>query len=82
VVRFQSSALMARLSWEVRAVAIRGLVIITQDGTHVQFKKKCVACGREDPSRIRVPIKIGINGVNFYCGKCKEMRVAEFRGEH
>lgn len=67
---------------KLRAVAVRGMVIIAQDGTHVQFMNKCSACGREDAARVRVPIELGINGVNFYCNKCRKSRQAEYRGEH
>jgi hypothetical protein len=65
---------------KARAVALRGLAITAQDGSHVQFRKKCVVCGHEDPNKMRVPIKNGINRVTYYCGKCKKMRQAEFQG--
>lgn len=63
-----------------KATAIRGLVITAQDGSHVQFRKKCVVCGHEHPSKMRMPIKNGMNRVNFFCTKCKKLRQAEFQG--
>jgi hypothetical protein len=65
---------------KARAVALRGLAITGQDGSHVQFKKKCVVCGHEDPNKMRIPIKNGINRISYFCGKCKKMRQAEFQG--
>jgi outer membrane biosynthesis protein TonB len=65
---------------KARAVAVRGVVLGNQDGTHVQFKKKCVVCGHEDPNKVRVPIKSGINRISFFCTKCKKVRQAEFQG--
>ena len=65
---------------KARATPIRGLVITAQDGSHVQFRKKCVVCGHEDPNKMRIPIKNGITRINFFCSKCKKMRQAEFQG--
>jgi hypothetical protein len=65
---------------QARAIAIRGLIISGQDGTHVQFKKKCAVCGHEDPNKVRVPIKNGMNRMSFFCKKCKKVRQAEFQG--
>jgi hypothetical protein len=63
-----------------RAVAGKGVSIISQDGTYVKLTKKCTVCGHEDPSRATVLIRSGMNKVAFFCPKCKRRRQAEFQG--
>jgi hypothetical protein len=63
-----------------RAVAGRGTVIVGQDGTNVQFRKKCSTCGHEDNCRSRMPIKTGVTKVGFYCPKCRKRRDVEIQG--
>jgi hypothetical protein len=63
-----------------RAVAIRGAVIIGQDGVYVQYKKKCTTCGFEDACRHTMPIRTGSSRVNFYCPKCRKIRAVEIQG--
>ena|SRR5438270_10884736 len=65
---------------QARAIAGRGLVIISQDGVNVWFKKKCFVCGFEDAMRAKMMIKRGANRMSFLCNKCRKMRDAEFQG--
>jgi hypothetical protein len=63
-----------------RAVAIRGAIIISQDGQSVQFRKKCTQCGYADASKSRLPIKSGTTRASFYCPKCRKLRQVEIGG--
>lgn len=65
---------------QARAVAGRGIVLISQDGVSVWFKKKCFVCGFEDAMRGKMMIKRGSNRMTFLCAKCRKMREAEFQG--
>jgi hypothetical protein len=65
---------------KLRVVALRGAVIISQDGRVACYKKKCVNCGHEDPSRTTMQIRRGINRVAFFCPECKKTRTAEIQG--
>jgi len=62
------------------AVALRGAVVVSQDGTSVQYRKKCSKCGHEDASKNRMPIRNGITRVNFFCPKCRKMLPVEIQG--
>jgi hypothetical protein len=63
-----------------RATAGRGAVIVSQDGTTVQYIKKCIQCGHADASKSRMPIKQGTTRVGFYCPKCRKLRPVEIHG--
>ncbi|MFL5244068.1 MAG: DUF4339 domain-containing protein [Gemmataceae bacterium] len=63
-----------------RATAGKGAIIVSQDGTNVQFRKKCSTCGHEDNCRSRMPIKTGVTKVGFYCPKCRKRRDVEIQG--
>jgi hypothetical protein len=63
-----------------RATAIKGAVIVGQDGTTVQYIKKCTVCGHNDASKARMPIKQGTTRVGYYCPKCKKLRQVEIQG--
>jgi predicted RNA-binding Zn-ribbon protein involved in translation (DUF1610 family) len=65
---------------QATAVGVFGVHIISQDGINVQFRKKCRACGFEDPSRTTLPIRSGSTRVSFFCPKCKKIRDGEIRG--
>jgi hypothetical protein len=65
---------------QARAIAGRGIILISQDGVSVWFKKKCSVCGFEDSMRGKMMIKRGSNRINFLCAKCRKMREAEFQG--
>jgi hypothetical protein len=63
-----------------RAMAVRGAVIVGQDGQSVQFRKKCVKCGHEDASKSRLPIRQGITRAGFFCPKCRKLMPVEIQG--
>jgi hypothetical protein len=65
---------------KARATAGKGAIIVGQDGTNVQFRKKCTTCGHEDTCRSRMPIKQGTTKVGFYCSKCRKRREVEILG--
>ena len=65
---------------KLRVVALRGAVIVSQDGRVACYKKKCVNCGHEDPGRTTMQIRRGINRVSFFCPECKKTRTAEIQG--
>jgi hypothetical protein len=56
-----------------RAVAVRGAVILGQDGEIVQYRKKCIKCAYEDACRSRMPIRNGVNRERFFCPKCRKL---------
>jgi len=55
-----------------RAVAVKGAIIISQDGERVQFRKKCLRCGYEDASKSGMPIRNGTTRARFFCPKCRK----------
>ncbi len=63
-----------------RAVAGKGMIIISQDGTYVRFKKKCITCGHEDSCRSAVPIQTGLNRAAYFCPTCRKRREILFHG--
>jgi hypothetical protein len=63
-----------------QASAIRGAIVVSQDGTSVQYRKKCTKCGHEDASKNRMPIRNGITRVTFFCPKCRKMMPVEIQG--
>jgi hypothetical protein len=60
-----------------RVVAIKGAVLIGQDGVNVQFRKKCETCGHEDGCRSTALIRLGSSRVPFFCPKCRRPRAVE-----
>jgi len=56
-----------------RAIAVKGAVIISQDGGIVQYRKKCIKCAYEDACRIRMPIRNGVSRERFFCPKCRKL---------
>jgi hypothetical protein len=63
-----------------RATAGPGAVIVSQDGTMVQYIKKCIKCGHADASKSRMPIKHGTTRIGYYCPKCRKLRPVEIHG--
>jgi GYF domain 2 len=55
-----------------RATAVRGAVIVYQDGENVKYRKKCIKCSNEDSCTRAMPIKNGITRVSYYCPKCRK----------
>jgi GYF domain 2 len=64
-----------------RAIAVRGAIIVHQDGNSVQYRKKCVKCGHEDASRARAPIVNGLMRSTFFCTKCRKLQPIEIQGQ-
>jgi hypothetical protein len=62
------------------AIAVKGVIIVGQDGKNVQFRKKCTKCGYEDNTRQTVPIRNGMIRVPFYCPKCRKSEQVEIQG--
>jgi len=65
---------------KLRVVALRGAVIVSQDGRVACYRKKCINCGHEDPNRTTMQIRRGINRVSFFCPECRKTRTAEIQG--
>jgi hypothetical protein len=63
-----------------RATAVRGAVIVGQDGVTVYFRKKCTQCGNEETGRNRLPIRNGVTRANYFCPKCRKVRPVEIQG--
>jgi GYF domain 2 len=63
-----------------RAMAVRGAVIVSQDGTMVFFRKKCTQCGHEETGRNRLPIRNGVMRAGYFCPKCRKVRPVEIQG--
>jgi hypothetical protein len=63
-----------------KAVAIRGCVIVSQDGETVIFTKKCVECGMAETGRSRRPIRMGTTRDTYFCKKCRKVRPVEILG--
>jgi hypothetical protein len=63
-----------------KAMAIRGAVIVSQDGTSVYFRKKCTRCGQEDNCRSRMLIRPGMTRQSYFCRKCRKVSPIEILG--
>jgi len=63
-----------------RAVAVKGAVILSQDGVTVHYRKKCIQCGFEDRSRSSMPIGNGTSRIHFYCPECRKGRDVQILG--
>ena len=55
-----------------RAVAVKGVVIVSQDGEMVRYRKKCSRCGYEDVCRSTMKITQGATRERFFCPKCRK----------
>jgi hypothetical protein len=62
------------------AVAVKGAILLGQDGVSVHFRKKCVQCGFEDGCRSTLRIGQGLNRAHFFCPKCRKNREVLIRG--
>jgi len=65
---------------KMRAIAGPGIMILSQDGIKVRFKKKCIKCGFEDSAQQSMRIIIGANRSTFFCKKCCKSQQVQFRG--
>jgi hypothetical protein len=63
-----------------RVISIKGGILCSQDGKHVQFKGKCTKCGYEAQGRSTLAIRQGPMKVNFFCRKCRKGRLIEMVG--
>jgi hypothetical protein len=63
-----------------RAVAVKGAVLISQDGQAVHYRKKCCTCGHEDACRNRMPIRHGLTRATYFCPKCRKLSPMEIQG--
>jgi hypothetical protein len=64
-----------------RATALRGAVLISQDGYTVSYRKKCSQCGFEDTCRNTLRIASGLNRSHFFCPKCRKARDVQIQGQ-
>jgi hypothetical protein len=64
---------------KLRATAVRGASIVSQDGTSVYFRKKCTECGTEETGRSRLPIRPGVTRTTYFCRKCRKLRPVEIQ---
>ena len=55
-----------------RATADSGVIIISQDGERVRFRKKCTRCGCEDSCNSVLRMMPGINRQMWFCPKCRK----------
>jgi predicted RNA-binding Zn-ribbon protein involved in translation (DUF1610 family) len=55
-----------------RAMAMKGAVIVSQNGETVQYRKKCVKCGFEAAGRTTMPIRNIVTTTSFFCPKCRK----------
>jgi hypothetical protein len=63
-----------------RAMALKGAVILSQDGVRVQYRKKCSQCGHEDTCRSNMLIGNGVTRTHFFCTRCRKNRQVEIHG--
>jgi hypothetical protein len=60
-----------------RAVGAKGAVLVSQDGQIVQYRKKCLKCGHDDPVKNTMPIRNGVTRSSFFCPKCRKAGAVE-----
>jgi|SRR5579884_505724 len=63
-----------------RAMAGKGAILLSQDGYHVHYRKKCSQCSFEDTCRSTMLINIGSTRSHFFCPKCRKNREVEIQG--
>lgn len=69
----------ARAAKQCRAVGVKGVVIVAQDGVTVRFRKKCSVCGHEDSYWNTAPITTGTTRISYFCPKCRKKRDGEIQ---
>lgn len=62
-----------------RAVAVKGVVIVSQDGVNAKYRKKCTVCGYEDSSWNTLKMASGMTRSVFFCPKCRKKREVEIQ---
>jgi hypothetical protein len=63
-----------------RATAVKGAILISQDGEVVQYRKKCLKCGYENTTRSSMPIRNVVSTASFFCPKCRKSGAVVIRG--
>jgi hypothetical protein len=63
-----------------RVLGVKGGDLLSQDGTVVRFRKRCMKCGKEDNSVTTMQIPPGFVRVTFFCPKCKKSQQVEVQG--
>jgi hypothetical protein len=63
-----------------QAHAVRGVIIVSQDGVMVHYRKCCTKCGHQANSKNSMPIRNGSTTASFFCPKCKKLRDVVIRG--
>ena len=64
------------------AIALRGAVILNQDGNLVTYKEKCESCGHVSPGERKTSIDgWGTYTSAFRCFKCGTNQKGEIRAE-
>src|SRR5262245_49721869 len=63
-----------------RAVALKGAVLLSQDGVYVHYRKKCPQCGFEDSCRSSMLIGQGVCRAFFFCRKCRKNQEVHIQG--
>jgi GYF domain 2 len=63
-----------------RAVALKGAVVLSQDGHSVQYRKKCTQCGHEDTCRSTMLIGHGVTRTHFFCPRCRKSQQVQLQG--
>jgi GYF domain 2 len=64
-----------------RATAVKGAVIISQDGEYAKYRKKCTHCGHDDSCTRVIPITNGATRDTFFCTKCRKKREVVIQGK-
>jgi len=62
-----------------QAVAVKGAIIVAQDGTNAKYKKKCTTCSHEDTSWHTLRITNAVTRLVFFCPKCRKKRDVEIK---
>jgi hypothetical protein len=63
-----------------KATAVSGAIVVSQDGKHVRFRKKCTVCQHEATSWGTMAILPGTMRTTFYCPNCRKSREVLLRG--
>jgi hypothetical protein len=63
-----------------RVISIRGGKLVSQDGSHVVFRRVCEKCGSEAQGRLTLAIRPGAMKVPYFCRKCRKGRQVEMMG--
>jgi len=65
---------------KARALAVKGAIIVSQDGTRVRYRKKCTVCGFEESNRSSMLIRRGQIRAGFFCPTCRKNRPVVIQG--